>query len=297
MSGGVPEREDYLIPSGASAPAAVGTAPAESPPQTQQRVVVFVVLWLVGVVVLAVMSFFAAQYPTFPGDVGLEGWVQQLQQPALADVINFASLANLPLYASITALLVIVVLVLLRQFSAAVGAILASFGADAVNIALNLLVHQPRPRATPPSQFFLGLGAYSFPSGHVTHVVAFYGFLLYLIWRAGRAAPRWRLWLVPVQALSLYFLLFVGPSRVLEGAHWPSDVLASYVLGSLMLVLAIVVTCLLERRWRRAERHEEAQRRLGVSVSAGRLHAAEDAPEGQVVGGFERARDDKGQPQ
>ncbi|HEU4785390.1 MAG TPA: phosphatase PAP2 family protein, partial [Ktedonobacterales bacterium] len=51
------------------------------------------------------------------------------------------------------------------------------------------------------------------------------------------------LWVVRV--ICLYFLIFIGPARVLEGEHWPSDVLGSYLLASLMLVVAIALYHLL----------------------------------------------------
>jgi undecaprenyl-diphosphatase len=64
------------------------------------------------------------------------------------------------------------------------------------------------------------LDAFSFPSGHTLHAVAFA-----LV--AGAYYPR----LVPILA---GFALLTGLSRVMLGLHYPSDVLAGAALGALI---------------------------------------------------------------
>lgn len=131
-------------------------------------------------------------------------------------------------------------LTLARRIRAAVCAAVAGFGADAINVTMNSLVARPRP-AGGQIHAVANLGLHSFPSGHVTHVVAFYGFLFYLTILGDRIHPRWRPFLWVVRAICLYFILLIGVSRVLEGEHWPSDVLASYLLGALVLVIAVAL--------------------------------------------------------
>ncbi|MCS3460055.1 phosphatase PAP2 family protein [Aeromonas sp. BIGb0445] len=69
---------------------------------------------------------------------------------------------------------------------------------------------------------------YAFPSGHsiaAMSLAQFFG----LIWLA--RAPR-GVWLLPLWALA------IGLSRTLIGMHWPLDVLASALLGSLTALFA-----------------------------------------------------------
>lgn len=205
-------------------------------------------LWGVGAVLLAALSFAAHFNADFPGDVGLAVWIQKLHQPILVHVVNFASDANWPYPAGIIALCVIALLLLLRQVRAALCAALAGFGADLLNVTLNGLVARPRPNNV-QIHAVAHLGLHSFPSGHVTHVIAFYGFLLYFTISFGRAHPAWKRWLLPIQITCGYFLLFIGPSRVLEGEHWPSDVLGGYLLGGLVLVAGIVLYHVLGVVW------------------------------------------------
>jgi membrane-associated phospholipid phosphatase len=207
-------------------------------------------LWGVGAVLLAALSFAAHFYADFPGDVGLAVWIQKLHQPILVHVVNFASDANWPYPAGIIALCVIALLLLLRQVRAALCAALAGFGADLLNVTLNGLVARPRPSDV-QIHAVAHLGLPSFPSGHVTHVIAFYGFLLYFTRDFGRAHPAWRRWLLPIQIICGYFILFIGPSRVLEGEHWPSDVLGGYLLGGLVLVAGVALYHALGVVWQR----------------------------------------------
>jgi membrane-associated phospholipid phosphatase len=230
----------------------VSDAEIEADARMWQRryIIVGVALWLAGAAALALLAVNAHRYPEFPLDVPLTVFIQKLQQPALKAFVNFASDANWPTAAGITAIAVIVILALLRHIRAAICAGLASFGADLVNVTLNGIVARPRPNNV-HIQVVAHLGLHSFPSGHVTHVISFYGFLLYFFLRQMRLHPEWRPWLYLPVAVCVYFIVFVGPSRVLEGAHWPSDVLGSYLMGALLLALAIALYHLLALAWLR----------------------------------------------
>ena len=67
----------------------------------------------------------------------------------------------------------------------------------------------------------------SFPSGHVTGAVTFYGLLAFLTLsnvRRGRSR-------VLIPAIALTMIGLVSLSRVYSGAHWPTDILGSYLLS------------------------------------------------------------------
>lgn len=214
-----------------------------------------VALWALGLALLALLSVFAHHEPTFPGDVGLTEWTQgldTLHAPWLVRFINFASDANWPTPAGAITISVVALLLLLRHFRAGLCALLSGFGADALNVTLNGAVARPRPNNV-HIHAVAHLGLHSFPSGHVTHVTAFYGFALYLSFVELRAHPRWRILLRAIQVICLYFLIFIGPSRVLEGEHWPSDVFASYLLGALVLAAAIALYHWLGVMWERRQ--------------------------------------------
>jgi len=211
---------------------------------TRRDITLVAILWVIVAAALALLSFEAHSHAEFPGDEGLTVLIQKIQFPPLVHFINFSSDANWPAPAGYTALAIIVVLLVARQLSAAIAAVVASFGADLANVLLNSLVARPRPNDV-HIHVIANLGLHSFPSGHVTHVITFYGFLFYLTIHFERDHPRWAPLLWVVRVICLYFMIFIGPSRVLEGEHWPSDVLGSYLLASLMLVIAIALYHLL----------------------------------------------------
>lgn len=225
---------------------------------TARRVALVAALWLLGAALLALLSIAAHAQPEFPGDAGLTSAIQGLRDAPVAPLVNFASAANWPGPAGVTAVAVVVVLTLLRHVRAALCAAVAAFGADLANVTLNGLVARPRP-SNVQIHVVAHLGLHSFPSGHVTHVVGLYGFILYLTFRA-----LWlRAWPKPlvyaIRAVCLYFLICIGPSRVLQGEHWPSDVLASYLLGALVLVVAVALYHLLALAWLTFVRSREAK--------------------------------------
>jgi undecaprenyl-diphosphatase len=81
---------------------------------------------------------------------------------------------------------------------------------------------------------FASADGFSFPSGHASGTLLVFGMLAYLVVR--HSAPRWHL---PVAALALATIVFVGASRVLLQVHWFSDVLAGWANAAAWAALCI----------------------------------------------------------
>ena len=87
---------------------------------------------------------------------------------------------------------------------------------------------------------------YSFPSGHATIAVAFYGFLGYVLIRCtARRALR-----ITLLVASGVLVLAMGLSRIGLGVHYLSDVWAGYLLGTLCLLVGIALNEWLSARGR-----------------------------------------------
>jgi undecaprenyl-diphosphatase len=67
----------------------------------------------------------------------------------------------------------------------------------------------------------------SFPSGHAMSAIICYGFLTYLL-IPKMPSPLWK-WVLAIVALLV--ILFGGFSRIFQGSHYLTDVLAGYALG------------------------------------------------------------------
>lgn len=200
------------------------------------------IAWVVALILLIGLSLYLHTNPnaTLPGDVGLLIAVQTIKQPLVVGFINLASDANWPMPAGITVFVVAFLLLIFRRWRYMICVLFAGFVADGVSFWINGLVKRPRPHGVHIHAVAnIGLGSY--PSGHVSHVTAFYGLALFLTFQELRVHPRWKVWIRAIQMVCVYFLVFIGVSRLLEGEHWPSDVLASYLLGGMVVVVAIII--------------------------------------------------------
>ncbi len=106
-----------------------------------------------------------------------------------------------------------------------------AFLAAGATVLFKMLSHSPRPSglmSIDPSS--------SFPSGHVllsTTILGFYAFIL-------ARQMKWSLHWIPYTA-TMILLLLIGLSRLFLGAHWLTDVIGSYFLGSSILLITIVI--------------------------------------------------------
>lgn len=104
-------------------------------------------------------------------------------------------------------------------------------GAGFVNTALKLSFNRPRPDVFPWRTNHVGLA--SFPSGHAMTSVVVYGTLAFLISRLAPTRFLKRL----TWALAILVILLIGWSRLYLGVHYPSDVLAGFVMGAAWAVI------------------------------------------------------------
>lgn len=98
----------------------------------------------------------------------------------------------------------------------------------AVSMSMTTLVKVATARPRPPAPQVLGVPAasYAFPSGHTLNSTVFFLLTAALLSPYLPAARKAALWL-GVTAL----VLLIGWSRVYLGYHWPTDVLAGWLLG------------------------------------------------------------------
>ena len=215
-------------------------------------------LWATGLVVLIVLSVLAHSNAQFPGDAAITGLLRPLGHSILAPVIEFPSNVNQPTLGAILLAVIVAILAVLRHFRAAIALAVGVLVADLINALINGLVARPRPNNVHVPTIS-GLGAHSFPSGHVEHVTILFGFLFYLTVLAAHARPDRRAWLLLIQVVCVYFIALIGVGRVVAGDHQPSDVLAGYLVAVLMLPLVIAFYRWLGKVWQRHQLRKEGQ--------------------------------------
>ena len=114
--------------------------------------------------------------------------------------------------------------------------------ATALNVLLKNIVERPRPEG----YRLIDETGYSFPSGHSMISAAFYGLLIYIIWKNLKNKT---LRLILCVALSILTIL-IGVSRIYLGVHYASDVVGGFVISIayLTLITSIIKTIFYKER-------------------------------------------------
>ena len=117
----------------------------------------------------------------------------------------------------------------------------ASFGGWFLNGALKLLFQRPRPDVVPHLREAMSL---SFPSGHALQSAAVYLTLGALMMRFAHR----RLTKIYCMVLAGMATVLVGASRVYIGVHYPTDVIAGWLIGLSWALLCWTIERALERQ-------------------------------------------------
>ncbi len=102
-----------------------------------------------------------------------------------------------------------------------------------LNLLLKNIVQRPRP----VGYRLIDENGYSFPSGHAMVNMAFYGYLIYLVYKYVK--NKYIKWILIVLLGSL--ILGIGVSRIYLGVHYTSDVLAGFLISLSYLIVYVKV--------------------------------------------------------
>ena len=162
--------------------------------------------------------------------------LQAIRHPWLERAMAFVSWFGFPPQSRVLPLIYAAILWIARFRLEAVFQ-LAAWGTALLSTIIKSFMRRPRPVAGRDIRVVAApLGGTSFPSGHVLTYVGVYGWMAIMADRLIRPPVPRRL---VVGALTT-LIAAVGPSRVHLGHHWPTDVAASYLLGSSYLAALLV---------------------------------------------------------
>ena len=121
---------------------------------------------------------------------------------------------------------------------AAVNLVLATL----LNLLLKALIQRPRPEG----YRLVAESGFSFPSGHSMVAMAFYGLLIWMVWRYEKDALVRRLGVIGFGLV----IVLVGLSRIYLGVHYATDVIAGFCVSLIWLVLytKLVVPLMLDEK-------------------------------------------------
>lgn len=106
----------------------------------------------------------------------------------------------------------------------------------------NLILKRFIDRARPGIEHLVSVETLSYPSGHAMSAMAFYGFLIYLIYRF-----KMNIFLkVGIIIILIFLILSIGISRIYLGVHFPSDIAGGFIAGFIWVIFCILLFELIE---------------------------------------------------
>lgn len=125
--------------------------------------------------------------------------------------------------AKIVFVLTVLAIILIKGLKNKLFLLTGVVGTAGLNVVLKHIVQRERPninRLIPEK-------GYSFPSGHSMMSMAFYGMLIFLIFKyVKNTALKWTLIVILTILLST-----IGITRIYLGVHYPSDVIGGFVVS------------------------------------------------------------------
>ncbi|MGF9859444.1 phosphatase PAP2 family protein [Priestia endophytica] len=143
----------------------------------------------------------------------------------------FTFIGSLPAIIVLSVLIMFFLYTILKHRSELILFVAAILGSSILFRILKQIFQRERPNL----HRLIEISSYSFPSGHATTAFAFYGVLAFLLWR--HLPTQWGRTILIL--LSVIMILAIGTSRIYLGVHYPSDVLAGYLVSIFWLTIII----------------------------------------------------------
>ncbi|HEY0895679.1 MAG TPA: phosphatase PAP2 family protein [Sphingobacteriaceae bacterium] len=198
-----------------------------------RKISVYLIFILLGSFLLLTALVYV--FPVNPHDVAVSEEVQELSHSFLDRMMT---LISYPGYFPRSVIMIAgtaLILLVGRNYREALFVSLTSVS-GVISTGIKLLISRPRPTADLVSIVEQAEGM-SFPSGHVTLYVMFFGFVSFLM-----VVKRFhKVVRATVLFLSLFMIFSVPLSRLYLGAHWFSDVLGGFLIGMIFLIILIML--------------------------------------------------------
>ncbi len=167
---------------------------------------------------------------TLPFDTALLEAIHSIHTPLLDSIIAIATDSGGVIGVALITMVATTVFAIKRKYRAVVQLLLGVVGAAAINLVLKSLFTRTRPDLW---EQIVHEASYSFPSGHAMASSALALSLVLILWHT---RARW--WVVGSAAV---YMLFVGLTRLYLGVHYPSDILAGWILSAAWVALVAIL--------------------------------------------------------
>lgn len=126
----------------------------------------------------------------------------------------------------------IILLLVWRKRDWLVPFVITMVGSLGMSTVLKHVINRARPLNGVYSE-----STFSFPSGHATFAMAFFGFVAYYCWRSTNN----KILKITALFLNLSIIAGIGLSRLYLGVHYVSDVIGGLLLGAVWIVVGIII--------------------------------------------------------
>lgn len=200
--------------------------------RAQHSVLLVSLLSLINFLLVALLkSSFTAVYAS------INSWAASIQAGSLtvvAEIISIVFDTNALLALSLLTATVL----FYKNYRKNSALLLAATGGGALMVEIaKTLIHSARPS----NGLILATG-YSFPSGHVTGSIVFFGLLTYFVWQIWNSAKA----KIGSSVLYIAITFVVSLDRIYLNVHWFRDVLGGCLLGTFWLTFSMLTFQYLE---------------------------------------------------
>jgi membrane-associated phospholipid phosphatase len=188
-----------------------------------------VAIWILLSAIGLVLTHVFNKGPVHRADLGVDIWFAHHRTKTWDSVMLFGTdLARTQTVIGVTAVAAVFLRWRLKRWRESLILVTSVVGEVLIFLAVTETVPQRRP---PVPRLQVAPATSSFPSGHTAASIALYVCLALLLLGAYAGRPAVRI----LAAVLCCIPLYVGLSRLYEGEHYPSDVLAGALLASLWL--------------------------------------------------------------
>lgn len=162
----------------------------------------------------------------------LNAKILTLQTPGLNKIMFFITNIGDKITIAIFSIILLAFLISKKQYIKTKIFVIALGLGVILSQVLKYIIKRPRPET-----MTLLKNGYSFPSGHVTISLIFFGMLIYLFKDKIKNQTLKYIFIIA----NILLILLISFSRLYFNVHWPTDILAGLLLGLICIIGSIIM--------------------------------------------------------
>lgn len=184
---------------------------------------------ILSLIIFLILSYLVVTKKDLVIDSIVYNFISQFINDNLTSIVKFITFLG-----SATVVILVTVITLLVLKNKKIGLFI---GIDLIIITIFQYILKPLiGRARPVGINLVNESSFSFPSGHSLTSMAFYGYIIYLIYKSNLKYKK--LYIILLGML----ILLIGISRIYLGVHYATDVLGGFTFSLFYLIIFIELT-------------------------------------------------------